>query len=57
MSETPKPWASVTIRGASRMPQARRKQIATWLREQADFLVEHGKDFTKEYRARFHRPR
>lgn len=45
--------ASLTIHEAAAMPQARRVQIANWLRDQAKFLTKNGANFSKVYRARF----
>ena len=45
--------AVVTIRHGEKMNKAGRKRIATWLREQADFLVEHGPELAPGFRARY----
>ena len=47
MAKKDKSAAVVTIHGAPRMTPKGRKEIAAWLRRQADSLVKHGKDYTE----------
>ena len=45
--------AIITIRAADQMTPEGRNDIATWMRKQADFLCEHGDEYSKEFRARY----
>ena len=38
--------AVLTIKGPGRMTSKGRKDIVTWLRDQASFLSKHGKEYT-----------
>lgn len=45
--------ASVFFYDAGNMSVKGRKDIATWLRKQAKFLEQHGKEFSKTCRSRY----
>lgn len=45
--------AIVTIYDADKMTAAGRKRIADWLRNHADWLLEHGKDYSPRFRGRY----
>lgn len=46
--------AVVTIKAPGRMTARGRRDIATWLRQQAAHLLRHGKDYTEgTFRGRF----
>jgi hypothetical protein len=51
MSE--KSAAILTIKDAERMTKKGRKEIATWLRRQAEWLTKHGDNYSKGFRARY----
>lgn len=54
MSDEPKTAAVLTIHSPGLMTPEGRRDIAQWLRSQADFLDEYGADFTKgRFRARY----
>lgn len=46
--------ASVTIKRGDEMTKPGRRRIAKWLRQQADFLEEHGPEFGPTFRARYY---
>ena len=45
--------AIVTIKDAANMTKRGRRKIALWLRQQAEFLEEHGNEFDRTFRARY----
>ena len=45
--------AILTIKDASNMTKSGRKNVADWLRNQADLLEEDGWNFSKAFRARY----
>lgn len=45
--------AVLTIKDADQMTKRGRRDIADWLRKQADFLIEHGDQFSGRFRARY----
>lgn len=45
--------AVVTINKASIMTKRGRKEIADWLRRHADWLVEHGAEYSPRFRGRY----
>jgi len=45
--------AVLTIWGAAKMPDARRKEIGNWLRRQASFLLKSNKEMAERFTARF----
>jgi hypothetical protein len=49
--------ASLMIYGADLWTPEGRKRIADWLRNNANDLEEHGADYAKTFRARYHIPR
>ena len=44
--------ATLTIKDAGEMSDAGRADIAGWLRSQADWIEEQGKDYANRFRAR-----
>ena len=53
MAVKEKSAAIITIRDAEHMTAKGRREIATWMRQQADFLEQHGKEFSKRFTARY----
>lgn len=53
MPLAPQSAAVITIKDASGMTVKGRQSVAKWLRNQASFLVEFGKDYTETYCSRF----
>jgi hypothetical protein len=55
MSKKPveKSAAIITIKDAPEMTKRGRRQIAEWMRKQADFLEFEGKAFSKRFTARY----
>ena len=47
MANKPKRAATITIKSPGKMTARGRRDIAKWLRQQADHLVKHGKDYTE----------
>lgn len=45
--------ATLHVAGAARMSQQRRRQIAVWLRKQADALQAEGDNYAARFRARY----
>lgn len=45
--------AILTMKDADNMTNEGRKDIARWLRRQADFLVKHHREFASRYTARY----
>jgi hypothetical protein len=45
--------AILTIHDAPAMTKSGRRQVAAWLRRQADFLVNDGKSLAKRFTARY----
>lgn len=45
--------ASFFVYDADKMTDEGRRHIATWLRQQANFLVKHGHDYAPKFRARY----
>lgn len=45
--------AILTIFDAPAMTKRGRKQIAAWMRKQADFLEKHGQEYAKRFTARY----
>lgn len=50
---TEKSAAIVTIKDASEMTEEGKKDIARWLRRQANFLVNHADQLASRYTARY----
>lgn len=53
MKSKEKSAAIITVRDADNMTTKGRKAIAAWMRQQADFLEQHGKEFSKRFTARY----
>lgn len=53
MTPTEKSAAIITIHDAPNMTAKGRRQIAAWMRRQADFLEGHGKLLAKRFTARY----
>jgi hypothetical protein len=53
MSTKEKSAAILTIKDAPQMSAKGRKQIAAWLRRQAQFLEGHGPEFANRFTARY----
>jgi len=53
MKRTEKSAAVLTIRDAPQMTSRGQKDIAKWLRRQADFLETNAKDLSSTFRARY----
>lgn len=45
--------AVITVKDSDKMSARCRKQIANWLRSQADHLERDGKQYAKQFRARY----
>ena len=45
--------ASLLIRNASKMTEKGKNEIAIWLRDSAKFLLKDGKNFGKQFRAKY----
>lgn len=45
--------AVLTIKDADQMTDKGRREIATWLRKQANSLVQHGENYADRFRARY----
>lgn len=45
--------AVLTIKGAAEMSPERRRDVARWLRRNADFLTKQGDNLDKRFRARY----
>lgn len=52
MKDKEKPAAILKIDRAQEMSLARRKEIATWLRKQANSLIKEGDNYSNWYTAR-----
>jgi len=53
MENETKSAATLTIKEADRMTEDGRKEVADWLRAQADSLEEGGHDYAARFRARY----
>ena len=53
MKKQTKTAAVLTINDAAKWTARGRKRVACWLIQQAKFLVNHGKDFSGTFRARY----
>jgi hypothetical protein len=45
--------AIITVKDAPEMTKRGRRQVASWMRKQADFLEFEGKAFSKRFTARY----
>lgn len=45
--------AVITIHDAPRMTLKGRREVAQWMKEQAEFLLEFGSQYSKGYRSRY----
>lgn len=45
--------ASIHITDADKMTAKGRREIAKWLRQHADFLLEHGHEYAPKFRGRY----
>jgi len=45
--------ASITIYGADNMTLKGRRDVAHWMREQADFLVKYGEGYARRVQSRY----
>lgn len=52
-SDAEKSAAVLTIKDAPDMTPRGRREVAAWLRQQADFLVSDGEHFAPRFRARY----
>jgi hypothetical protein len=50
---TEKTAATLTIFEGARMTMSGRREIANWMRRQANFLENHGDELSKRYSARY----
>lgn len=53
MQTKEKSAAIITVHDAENMTAKGRRDIAKWMRRQADFLEQHGKEFSKRFTARY----
>ena len=53
MIQKDKVAASIHIKKASDMTKRGRKSIANWLRQNAEYLENHGKEYATNFRARY----
>lgn len=51
--KTEKSAAVLTIKDAHRMSPKGRKEVAQWLRNHAEWLIEHGNEYAPRFRARY----